>query len=75
MALSFLKEFSRSILGAFSPKPLFYWVPHKASYGIERNFGDEIFFLIVNKILGKNIRVVDMNYFGPKFIAGGVFIA
>jgi pyruvyltransferase len=51
--------------------PLFSWRPDPEIYGISINFGDALFPLIVERILGCQPPLVDERYPDRKFIAGG----
>jgi pyruvyltransferase len=57
--------------GAASCLPLFHWRPDAPTYGITINFGDALFPLIVRRILGRDLDLVDESYRGRKFIPGG----
>jgi pyruvyltransferase len=57
--------------GVRSCLPLFHWRPDAPTYGITINFGDALFPLIVRRILGRDLDLVDESYRGRKFIPGG----
>lgn len=53
------------------PHPLFYWRPSANRHGFSINFGDALFPLICQKIIGKPLKPVGRFYPFPKLLAGG----
>lgn len=51
--------------------PVFYWKPDEPTFGISVNFGDSLFPMIVERIIGRRVERVHEDYEGTKLIPGG----
>lgn len=51
--------------------PVFRWKPDVETFGISVNFGDELFPMIVERILSRRVERVNESHAGRKVIAGG----
>lgn len=51
--------------------PLCFWQPSIKTHGFTVNFGDSLFDLICERVVGRHVKVVGISYSGPKLLLGG----